>query len=249
VYNFTFTVHSKINNIYNCSFVIRQINGSIVNSSFGCNSSAPSAGDGGRIDKMINVTGKGQLKGAYYIETTNGTITLEGDARWYLVNITSRNYYGNLKYVLKDIILMPEWGGQCDIGFTLNETDLYCYNNDGSGERYWNQTADFSRIVFFFLVFAIICAAVNFATSYDTAYPGAMIYVMVAVVIIMNLGNGVAGPGFFYLPGATNSYYFCMGSHEYCTIARTVDNWILPVHFILLALIYFFTNNKRYQSG
>jgi len=125
---------------------------------------------------------------------------------------------------------------------------LWCYSDDNTGERYWNQTADFSRIVFFFLFFSIFLAIVNFYTSYDTAYPGAFVYIAMGVVFLLSAYNGADGPGWFYLAGATNHNYFCSGD-TYCWFARVIDNWILFGHFFMLALIYFFTTNKRYQAG
>jgi hypothetical protein len=240
MYNFTFEVYARENIVYNCSFYIRYLNGTTKASAFGCNESAPN--QGGKISTMVNVTRIDRLYGAYYIGTSNGTIMIEGDARWVNVNITGdgTGYYSSLIYALRDIVSLPEWGGQCPDSYTLNETDMYCYN--AAGEKKWNQTGDFSRMVFFFIFFAIILAALNFFTGYDTAYPGAFIYLMTGIVFILSSINGVAGPGFFYLYGATNSSFF--GS-----LSSIVNNWIVFVHFLMLTLIYFFTTNKRYQAG
>jgi hypothetical protein len=63
---------------------------------------------------------------------------------------------------------------------------------------------------------------------------------MWVLVFIGSAFNGVSGPGWFYLAGATNHNWFG---------AEIIDNWIVCFHFTLLAAIYFFTTNKRYQAG
>jgi len=248
MYNFTLKVDSRNYNIYNCSFNIRRANGTIIGSAFGCNASYPAMGKGGKISVMVNVTGVGRLKGDYYVTITNGSIyMIEGDARWSNVNINSSGL--GISAALNESLYLPDWGGQCPDGYTLNNTDLYCYADDGSGDKEWNQTADFSRIVFFFIFIAIALAILNFFTGYDTAYPGAFIYIITGIVFLMSAFNGPAGPGWFYLAGATNAGFFCNETGSSCTFAMFMDNWILFFHFLLLTAIYFFTTNKRYQSG
>ena len=126
-------------------------------------------------------------------------------------------FNGALKNAINDSIYLPEWGDN-------------------------PATQDFNRIVFFFLFLAITLAILNFFTGYDTAYPGAFLYIMTAIVLIMSAVNGVTGPGYFYLNGATNAQ---LGG----AFRSIIDNWLLAIHFVLLTAIYFFTTNKRYQSG
>jgi hypothetical protein len=151
---------------------------------------------------------------------------------------------------LNDLINLPEWGGQCGTGYSLRD-DGWCYPDSGIGDRYWNQTSDFSRIVFFFLGLAIILAILNFYTGYDTAYPGAFIYIMTIMVLILSSVNVITGQGYFYLRGATAGSYLCnyIPTTTACFASTFFDNYILFFLFGLLSLIYFFTTNKRYASG
>jgi hypothetical protein len=220
-YNFSFELYSERSIIYNCSFNLYDYNGtSLVNVS-GCNDTTPN--QGGSIYQVFNTTGITKIiYGEYYITywnssgNTTSIYKIEGDARWRIIPSTSGNYWTSLKSALYDFTNLPEWGTN-------------------------PQTTDFSRIVFFFIFFAIVLAALNFYTGYDTAYPGSFIYIMVGIVFLMTIFNGLAGPGFFYLAGATNRTFFG-------TFAGVMDNWILFFHFFLLLWIYFFTTQRRYQS-
>ena len=163
-------------------------------------------------------------------------IRVEGDAMWIRVVVNSKNYWTSMRSAINESLYLPEWGGQCPDNFTLNSTDQWCYADDGSGDRIWTQTADFSRFVFFFFMLAIIMAALNFYTQYDTAYPGAFLWVVMPIVILMSGINGFfPGHGFFYMDGATRFEF--------------LNNWIFALNVIMLWVIYLFTTNKRYQAG
>ena len=266
-YNFTFHVNSSLGNkIYNCSMYIRYPNASLMGSAFGCND--PSPNSGGIISVMLNVTGIAtkQLYGQYFITITNNTmVKIEGDAQWHLVlvNANSSSFGRSLRGFINDSIYLPEWGTPCGEGYHLAtaggvwlnttsglnvaEVAQWCYSDSGIGgptpDRYWNQTTDFSRIVFFFIFFVILLAILNHYTGYDTAYPGAFIYVFAGVVFLLSVVNGLAGPGFFYIGGAFYTEGFFSG------MAAFMNNWIFFVNVFFLALIYFFTTNKRYQTS
>jgi hypothetical protein len=224
LYNFTFEVTSRTSNIYNCTMNISLMNGTSIAYITGCNDSAPDPGTGGLIYTLINSSiTTDRILGAYYITVnlTNGTIEvvkLEGTgARWKCVPTPGSGVYTGLKAALKDLVNLPDWGTN-------------------------PQTTDFSKIVFFFLLMAILLACLNFFTGYDTAYPGAFIYIMLGLVVIFSLANGLAGPGFFYLSGAVKLNVFGVDA------SPVMDNWILAGHFFLLAIIYTFTTLKRYQA-
>ena len=170
--------------------------------------------------------GKRKWIGQYFIgianETDFLTVVLEADARWVLVNYTGNGmggFNGALRNAINDSIYLPEWGDN-------------------------PSTQDFNRLVFFFLFLAIVLAILNFYTGYDTAYPGAFLYIMTGIVLIMSAINGVAGPGYFYLYGATN---FEVAGSAY--FSQIINNWIIALHFLFLTAIYWFTTNKRYQMG
>lgn len=245
VYNFTFRVDSRISNIYNCTMQIRYPNATVIGSNKGCNVSVPNTG--GEINLTVNITkiakeGVTRLYGTYTYATDAGTYVVESDANWRLYDGNYTDYIGTLRSALNDSMNMPEWGG-CPDGYILNSTDSkWCYNSAGDTIPR-ESTQDFNRIVFFFLFMAILLAILNFYTGYDTAYPGAFIYIVTAIVVILSAIGGFAGQGWFYLDGAISSDY--VGTYA----SKIFDNWIVAIHFVLLSLIYFFTTNKRYQSG
>lgn len=213
LYNFTFSLNTSKANIQGCSFELDYQNGTQISSATGCSV------DGGILVIALNTTGKGNLNGKYYVTINGTTITLEADARWVEINMgnfSSGGFFTGLKSAFQDITKWPEWGTN-------------------------PQTADFSRIVFFFLLFSIVLAILNFYLSYDTAYPGAIIYVVTAIVFVLSAVGGVTGPGYFYLEGATNSTY--LGT----TFASIINNWLIAFHMVLLSIIYYFTTLKRYQ--
>jgi len=196
---------------------------------------------------------KNKVFGTYgiWLNQSNGTaawIQLEGDARWVCIPTISHGLGTSLKAVMQDLVSLPEWGSCAAFE---NEDD--CINN---GCDLWNAgasppcsgtlpTTDFSKIVFFFVGMAIVLAVLNVFSGYDTAYPGAFLYIITFVVIILSAANGFVGPGFFYLTGFMRPEHSIFGGG----FSNAVNNWIIPAHFILLSLIYFFTTNKRYQSG
>jgi hypothetical protein len=264
--NYSLGIRSQTSSIYNCSFSIYWSNGTIMSSAFGCNNSAPN--QGGIISTLVNCStmGRGTVLGIYYVtlNTSNGieTVILEADARW--VNIPmnyTNNIWNSMKSALQGFVNLPEWGG-CPVGYSMNSSnprDSNCYCTDASGVSCTiglsapieNQQSDFSRLMFFFLFFAILLAILNFFTGYDTAYPGAFIYVFTGIVLLLTLINGVAGPGFFYLAGASNANTFCPAvgaTHPTCTFSQIIDNWLFPIHCLLLCLTYWLTTNRRYQS-
>ena len=280
-YNFTYSVYSRNDNIYNCSFNIRMLNGTLLGSGYGCNQDYPLLGNGGSASVMINVSAANtnKLIGEYFITMTNNTLVrLEGGAMWVRVPTQNRSHGLGLMDAINSLTNLPEWGGGCADGYHIAdgrtwlntssglnvvEEDLWCYSDSGvgtgSGDRYWNQTTDFSRIVFFFLFLAIVLAILNFYTGYDTAYPGAFMIILTAIVFLFSASNGFFGPGYFYLPGATAGSYWCqyvagagvigLGAATTCRASMFIDNWILALHLLALTFIYFMTTTKRYQSG
>jgi len=229
VYNFTFEVFSKKANLENCSMIISNVS-TALHSVYGCISSTH-----GYLSQEVNMskyTPSTIILGKYSVKIDNVWYVLENDARWRYMNRTLNDTSTlNLRNALNETYSLPEWGSD-------------------------PAKADFSRIVFFFLFFAIILAAINFYSSYDTAYPGSFFWIMIPVVLLLTFFNGVSGPGFFYLSGATNANFFnpcaldtaagCIGPHpEYSML---VDNFILPIHFIMLLFIYIFITARRYQG-
>jgi hypothetical protein len=238
IYNFSLKVSNSLTpSIYNCTMNIKVPNGTFIASVTGC--SGP--GYGGTISTQINSTIYPQLYGEYYLTLANNTrYYIERDAKWRNIHIQSSGGT-NWADAVRSMIDLPEWG-DCPGGYDLNSTDSVCYDQFGN-QAVRGQTADFNRIVFFFLFFAIILAILNFFTGYDTAYPGAFIYLTAGLVILLSLVNGIAGPGYFYLADALKT------DNMFGYFSSLINNWIVAINFTMLAVIYFFTTNKRYQAG
>lgn len=219
VYNFTFTVNSSKLNIDGCNMSLYLKNGTTLASAGGC-----SAG-GGTIG-IYNFNYTQRMYGGYSLVINGSTIIIDADAQWHywedLLNASNTGF--GINNALKDFYNSTDWG-----------------NNP--------ETADFNRIVFFFLLFAIIFAALNFFTSYDTAYPGAMLVCLWFAVLILSLINGITGPGWFYLSHGT--LIGCTGTYPNvdCNIINTIfNNWIVFIYVSLVFATYILTTLRRYQS-
>lgn len=179
---------------------------------------------GGTISAIVNFTNISLLLGNYYVDINGSRYVIEGDARWVNLDTSDSAFSDSMLIGLNQTIDSPMWGTN-------------------------PQTADFSKIVFFFLMMAILVAVINFYTGYDTAYPGAILYLVTGIVLILSTINGPTGHGFFFLQGATNFKFFCGPSATMgCLISDIIDNWLLGFHLLLVAGIYFFTTARRYQS-
>jgi hypothetical protein len=228
IYNYSFEVYSYNTSavyISSCYFNIRLPNGTIVATATGC---AGGLGAGGYISTLFDhdsVSGKRWI-GQYYITTPNGTISIETDAQWIRYNLSARNYGMTILDAINSSIYLPEWGDD-------DETPT-----------------DFNRIVFFFLIMAVLLVVTNRFTPYDVTKPGWALVGMTMIVIFLSGINGLAGPGYFFMPGAFNVGSFCTGTHAgtWCGILQIADNWALALHFLLLCVIVICTITRREQA-
>jgi hypothetical protein len=169
------------------------------------------------------------------------------------ISILNWNFNTSLMYGRYSVQVNGSWivleGDAQWKNITINGTDSNMYNTLKSAMQSLMsssdfgtdaQTADFSRITFIFLVLAISLAILNFYTGYDTAYPGSVFWIITILAVIGAMVNGVTGKGLFYLDGATN-----FGGD----FSQIVNNWLIPVHFVLILLIYYFTTARRYQAA
>lgn len=234
---FTFNLSTVPTNlINNCTMKVLYPNGTIINSTTGCGSL------GGVVSFVVNTTGRFGTMYGHYSFTANGTeYYIERDAQWKLFDTFNSTLLTTMQSAFQDAKDSPDWGG-CPGNETwvYNNTDGKCY--DASGIIRDGGTADYSRIVFFFLFFCLLVAVLNFYTGYDTAYPGSFIYILTGIVLFLSVINGTTH-GFFALEGAvaTNSNFFGAAT-------PIMDNFLLAFHCLLISGIYFFTMNRRYQT-
>lgn len=103
-------------------------------------------------------------------------------------------------------------------------------------------TADFSRIVFFFIFMAIIIAGMNFFTSFDAIYPGITLIGLYLIITMLTFINGFWGPGWFYMSGAFSSE----GLFGFmATIADNTLFWFLCTMLVIAQVLSNFRRSQR----
>lgn len=218
-YNFSFMVFSNNSNLQGCNMSLTFTNGTYIKGLSGCTTDSRN----GVISFLYNVSTNYDIYGEYWINLGGTWALLERDARWKEINISRSGMgtWSTMKGFFYELVNTPEWG-----------------TND--------RTKDFNKIVFFFLFLCVIIAVFNFFTQYDTAYPGSAIFILAILVVAINIGSGVTGPGYFYMDESVR--LGCDTAGNCPTSTQILNNWILPIHFAFLAGIYYFTTNRRYQS-
>lgn len=181
--NFSYYIYSSKGNIAGASFMI--MNSS--NSTSLLNSTSSACAPGGcTLYFFYNVPLGADIKGRYYVDLGNGSILLEGDARWWSINIST--------------------AGKGGIG-TLVQDMIYIFQEWGTDER----GKDFNRLVTMFFLMCLVMSVMNLKFGNDdTMNPGAYMVVMTIFIWICSLiGNGSptweASHGLFYFSNLTSS--------------------------------------------
>jgi hypothetical protein len=204
--NFTFHLISSKDNIVKAKFqIVNSSDGSILN--YTESSCTPS---GCVLYLLHNVTSNSDLKGRYYIDIGEGYILIEADARWKEITIeysegTFRQFWLDLREIFN------EWHDE--------------------GEDVTN-TADYSRIVFFFLMMSMILALANKTINYDERYPKSTMIIVALLIIMGSASAGITScaescKGFFYYNNLSGS-----GS----TFKEIINNYILALLMIFYTI-------------
>ena len=197
VYNFTYQIVSSKDNIINASF-------KLVNSSTGVtlNSTWDACNPGGCILWFMYTFNFGDdVKGKYYVNVGNGSILLEGDARWRVVDIPTAGkagmstFWKDLKYVI------DEWGDDSD-------------------------TADFNRLVVIFFFMCLGISVLNYNFGNDTQNPGAFLMIMTIVILMGSIVGGTTGQGFFYFNNLTSANFINNYILSFFTLLITISYFI-----------------------
>ena len=162
-----------------------------------------------------NATPGQNLRGRYFVDIGEGYIMIEGDAFWRLISIdisatgTIKDFWQNFR------LLFDEW----------HDPDVDVSNK-----------LEYSRIVFIFLMLAIVLALFNkFSGNYDGQYPGAFAIAITVIIWMGSLAGGLTGQGFFY-------YSYLFGSS---IGANFLNNYILAILSTLMSLTIVMATMRR----
>ncbi len=180
-YNFSYQIVSSKDNLVNVSMqLVNSSDGSVLNSTWSaCN-------PGGCTIYVIHEIDFGEdIKGKYYFDIGNGSVLLEGDARWRAIDIDTAGKAGIRTFIRDMKYVIDEWGDDSD-------------------------TADFNRLVIVFFFMALGISALNYQFGNDTQNPGAFLVVMTLVILMGSLsgsfvGGEMTGQGFFYYNNLSGS--------------------------------------------
>lgn len=175
-YNFQFNLTASLNNLDGsyCKLELVEVsNGTVMASSTGGYSS------GCNLSISYTLSTGEWIYGKLYIDTTNtsGFALIDADQRWGDIEGTDISTWQTVFTFFDELKNLDEWG-RCDI--------------EGTCHR-----AEFSRIVFFFLMLTMLIGIFSYLTQFDTVNPG-MAIVLVSIIILfasfagwftLNLGN------------------------------------------------------------
>jgi len=169
------------------------------------------------------------VRGSYYVDFGEGYLALEYDGMW-IVTIQTNTSYRNFRSGLIDFR---------DIFNITVETD--------SGDIVDAENrAEFTRIVFVFLIMTIMFAFFNRISGYDSSNPGAFLLIMSIVILLGSAVGGLTGEGIFYIKMVSES---SAGPEIYSTaqsgMAHLVNNYIIAMNMALVTIGYWFSVSRR----
>lgn len=167
------------------------------------------------------------IKSRYFVDIGNGYVLLEGDAHWRAV-VTPPNRTTSLKFVLQDIrSIFGDW-----------DAPTCSFSDDGLEGTACTQDAvalqnklEYSRLVFFFLIMAVVLAVLGKTTGYDGTNPGIFMWIIGIIIILGSLVGGISGEGFFYYSNLTGFHF--------------LNNYILAFTMIMMMIGYWCMLNRR----
>lgn len=169
------------------------------------------------------------LLGAYYADFGAGYLLLENDGQW--LNIKTNTTGLTLKSSL------------LDFSSILSVTDTNGVSSEDA------QRAEFSRIVWVFLIMAILFAFFNKYSGYDSANPGAFLLIMTGIIFLGSVAGGLTGNGFFYISniipeaGFPGVAYGLGSSQQY--MAHFINNYLIFGYMALFLLGYWMSVSRR----
>lgn len=248
---FTYYVYSSSQNLTGAKFEIINLTGSILNSS-----SSICGPRNCSLNLYYNVTNGASIKGRYYVNVSGGYVLIEADAYWraILTNASSTNTIKDFMINFKNMFYT--WGDdsyKCGnyVTSATCEANAVCkwYTEAKTGVGHCipadrENKQEFSRIVFIFLLLAIIFGFFNKFTNYSQNYPGSTLVLLWGFIIIGSLAGGrnCANNGCVGLFHYSGLFQFNSGISY---AAGFLNNYILAIYSTLILLGYFFRISKR----
>jgi hypothetical protein len=147
-----------------CKFELLDLsNHSIVNSTTGGSSG------GCNLTLTYTISAGQWVYGKYYVDIGTGFILLASDQRWGDIEGTDVSNWQTVWTLFNEMRDLDEWGS--------------C-SEDGTCHR-----QEFSRIVAFFVVLAILIGIFSFYTQVDTIFPGAVMIVILIIIAFASFSN------------------------------------------------------------
>ncbi|MCK9370011.1 hypothetical protein M0R04_08920 [Candidatus Dojkabacteria bacterium] len=171
------------------------------------------------------------LLGAYYVDFGAGYLLLENDGQWINIRINS-NTSSSLKSAITDFS-----------GIFDSYTDAEGMVTEAG------MKAEFSRIVWVFLILAILFAFFNKYSGYDSANPGAFLIIMTIVIFLGSAAGGLTGNGFFYISniipeaGSPGVFYALDSPQQY--MAHFINNYLIFGYMLLFLSGYWLSVSRR----
>lgn len=202
-YDFTFNITASKANMISCKLELVNSSGSIVDSGI------TACIDHGYISVVHAFVEGDNIYGRYYVDIGSGYIKLEGDANWKFIPTGNQSHYS-----IKDLL---KYLSEPDV-LTTSETE--------------RRQFEFTKLIAFFVLFAIVAGYMNNKSGFDSANPGIFLFLMPLVIALMSLSGGLTGNGFFYIEGATGFHF--------------LDNYLLAfLTFLVAAGMYLATIRRE----
>lgn len=211
---FNYSVYSFSDNLVSVRMDLINVTGSLLatnTSTAGINSGCNATLCSSYI--TYNILNGDNIKGRYYVTTTQGTVLVEADAFWRAI-FTNASSTNTLKQFINDFSsLFGEMGqnsaecsvaadqSSCNAISTCQWQSTMCLPSDEVNK------IEYSRIVFMFLLMAIVFALIGRFTGYDFANPGFFILLLWSFITIGSLAGGRSGEGLFYFNTLTKVHF------------------------------------------
>lgn len=222
--NFTYFVYTTQNNINASMFLLYYLNGTLAASNLSYSNTSYCLPSSCNLTISNIYFGQGtNVYGRYYVDIGYGLILVEGKATWLSINNTIQQ--NTLFKALRDF------------------KDIFsAWQYPGTSAIEMEHKIAYSRIVFIFILGAILLTMFGAMTGYDAQNPGSFLIFFIIMVWIMSFADGVSGEGFFYFKDLIPEN----GTFLLNDVAHTINNYFFGMILILYGTGYYFLVQRRF---